>query len=373
MIGNQCGSRLARFESLEERNLLAGDVLVSVLEGRLVIEGDELANNIAITAGAEAGSFVISGLDGTTVHEGEAPAAEVTVTGVEAGVRVELGEGDDTMALADVSIQSNVSINMGEGNDTVEVGIGAGEPGEVMPDEVSVMIRGALRITTEGGNDEITVDDATIRGSLHVDAGDGDDTVSLGGMNGTVGVASLGGLGGLGGILNGEKIDARVHVRGSLHVDLGGGSNELDMNFVHAKLFASVEGGSEDDDINIGESQMLSLSVRTGDGMDTISLEGVRGGFVHLLAGDGNDDVSIVDSAFFLLGVLLGDGDDTLTTDGLSAKFATLLGGEGEDRLEELGVGEIKREIIRGFEIPPDINTSGFPGLGGLGRLRRLF
>ena len=75
--------RAARFESLEQRQLLAGDVLVNVVRGNLVIEGDAEGNEIAVTAGVERGAFLVTGLNGTTVHQdGQTPASEVTITGV---------------------------------------------------------------------------------------------------------------------------------------------------------------------------------------------------------------------------------------------------------------------------------------------------
>jgi hypothetical protein len=93
------------FEKLESKQMLAGDVVVSVVEGNLIIEGDELGNQIAVSSGEGAGAYVIRGLEGTTVKLGEdgAPAPEtgLVVEGVRGHVRINLGEGDDAVSVTD--------------------------------------------------------------------------------------------------------------------------------------------------------------------------------------------------------------------------------------------------------------------------------
>src|SRR5687768_10885367 len=92
------------FESLERKQMLAGDVLVSVVGGNLLVEGDAEANSIVMTSGAETGSLVIQGLDGTNVQFADAapgdpptPASGLVVGGVRGHVRVNLGDGNDTV------------------------------------------------------------------------------------------------------------------------------------------------------------------------------------------------------------------------------------------------------------------------------------
>ena len=49
------------FEQLEPRNMLAGDVMVEVVGGNLIIEGDEFDNEIRIDqSGLAAGVFRVS-------------------------------------------------------------------------------------------------------------------------------------------------------------------------------------------------------------------------------------------------------------------------------------------------------------------------
>ncbi len=122
MSAKQSRSRRARFESLEPKQLLAGDVLVSVVEGRLIVEGDELGNQIAITAGPEPGTYTVHGLDGTNVilqpppmdpAATPEPAGEPTSTVVVHGVRsvgIGMGDGDDRVVLREVNFRGDVGI-----------------------------------------------------------------------------------------------------------------------------------------------------------------------------------------------------------------------------------------------------------------------
>ena len=128
------------FEVLEDRQLLAGDVVVSVVRGELMLQGDTLDNKVIIVAGSEANSFVIKGLDGTTVHQQDDPAAtEVTVAGVRS-IRANLGDGNDLLALLGGDIRGNVSIRTGVGDDRVLIGTvdNASELAGTLPPGVNV-------------------------------------------------------------------------------------------------------------------------------------------------------------------------------------------------------------------------------------------
>ncbi len=66
----------------------------------------------------------MTGLDGTTMHEeGQAAASELTVTGVH-NAKVELGEGNDLIAVVGASLPGHLAIHTGTGDDRVLVGTG---------------------------------------------------------------------------------------------------------------------------------------------------------------------------------------------------------------------------------------------------------
>ena len=131
-----------------------------------------------------------------------------------------------------------------------------------------------------------------------------------------------------------------------------------------------ARGGQGDDTVNASLTNSIGFLVFADGGADTVALEQIHAVHLGIHAGEGNDSVDVRDSAFAALGVALGDGDDTLTTADLRALVAILLGGEGQDTLEVISDNHFAHELIRGFEIPPDINTDGLPfGQRPLGRL----
>jgi hypothetical protein len=197
MAGNQ-RPRLA-FESLESKQLLAGDVTVSLVGGTLRIVGDDAANQVAVTPGAEAGEFVIQGLEGTVVHlegaEDPAPVAGLEVAGVRS-MQVRLGDGADELSVNDAEL------------------------------------RGSLLIDAGAGDDEVTLSDVSVRGLLHVAAGAGNDTVTLGVAEELeTPAATLAGRIGNGGFNN---ADASVKAGAAIDVVLGDGDDTLAANSVAA-------------------------------------------------------------------------------------------------------------------------------------------
>ncbi|HEX2475063.1 MAG TPA: hypothetical protein VHK01_09970 [Lacipirellulaceae bacterium] len=313
---NQC-RRSARFEWLEQRQLLAGDVLVNVVRGDLVIRGDAEGNEIAVTAGDEPGTYVVTGLNGTTVHqEGQTPASEVRVTGVRNDVRINLGEGDDSVSLTDAAVRGSVSINTG------------------------------------AGADEVTVDQVSARGGLAIDTADDNDTVTLGSADDT-GPTPLGGRDG--------ALEGALRIRKGIRVNLGAGNDSLTVENAASLIGIGINGGLGDDTISANGTSGSVLAILGDGGTDTISLNDVRARHAGVHAGAGNDDVTIEDSFFTTLGVALGEGDDTLSIGGNQARFAVLLGGAGEDTLEELAENDFGFQIVRGFENPDDANSSTVP------------
>lgn len=386
--------RKARIESLEARQMLAGDVLVAVAGGNLVVTGDDLDNQIAIYSWAEPGQFVVVGLNGTNVSmangngspPGEgggeglvAPENAVVVNGVRRGARIRMGDGDDLVVINDARFNGNVSIATGEGDDTVRIGVPVPGPngppiaeGDELPTEpdaspdvsvgnVSVGIRGSLRIRTGAGGDTVRVDNANIGRNLAVVTGGGDDSVSLGHRP----AADPGAEGETEGVPHGDGPDASLRVRGRVHVRLGEGNDELGIRGVRARAIAAT-GGVGDDDIGVAgtDSRALFISGGRGDGADRVNVRNANARMAAIRTGGGDDHVAITDSAFGLLAVGLGEGNDVLALGGTSARLALLSGGPGEEDLfRNLGENMLAHQRIRGFELPPvsedDANDEG--------------
>src|SRR3954467_10650705 len=90
ITGGWCG-----MERLEDRQLLAGDVTVQVVNGVLRITGDAAANEIRVEEGSSHNftSFLVSGVD-TTLNGESAP---VELEGASGGIRIDLQGGNDRL------------------------------------------------------------------------------------------------------------------------------------------------------------------------------------------------------------------------------------------------------------------------------------
>ncbi|MCG8450136.1 MAG: hypothetical protein MI725_11230, partial [Pirellulales bacterium] len=107
MLRNSCNRRL-RFESLEQKNLLAGDVAVSLVSGNLLIQGDAAGNNVEMQGAGAPGEFTFSGL-GTTFNGSNT----LTIGGVVGDVSVDLGDGLNKFVLTDASLPGSFSATLG--------------------------------------------------------------------------------------------------------------------------------------------------------------------------------------------------------------------------------------------------------------------
>jgi hypothetical protein len=316
--------------------MMAGNVLVDVEDGTLRLEGDTDPNKVLITAGAEAGAYVITGVDGTML-DGETDP--ITVSGVR-NIHVDLGNGDDLVALVGANVRGRVSIQTGEGADRVLIGTGEGatELAGILPADLSVNVRGWMRVATGAGEDDVAVDDAVLA-RLHIATGDDGDGVALGST------AALG------------DSDARLDVRGGVHIHLGEGSDELQLEQVRGRWGFLVTGGAGDDTIDANVVRGSALLVGTDGGVDDVTVVDAEVHVLGIHTGDDSDSVEVRDSVFAAIGVSLGDGNDSLTTANLEASFAWFAGGDGEDTLDNTVASTFERERITGFEIPPDVNT----------------
>ncbi len=318
-----------RFEQLEEKKMLAGDVLVSVVNGALVIEGDELDNQIAVSSGPQPGEYLVRGLDGTVVSlaDGGAeptdpapgvPEIGVVVSGVERGARIFMHEGDDSVEISDAHFNGNVIVGTGSGADHVTVGL----PREVGPGPVPAGLE-------EGGDNGGALPGVRVRGSLIIRTGDDADTVRLGGRPMDDPNAPLNGTD--------EEDSARpqptLGVGRSVIVGLGAGEDHLAVDAVHAGLGIMAFGGADSDTMDVANThtRLLSLQGGRGDAVDTVHLNHVYANLASIGTGAGDDEVSIVDSAFGMLGVRTGAGNDTVSVGGTSARLAMFFGGAGAE------------------------------------------
>src|SRR5207247_5079240 len=88
-----------RFESLEARLALAGNVTAALVGGALIITGDNSANGILVER-VDADSFRITGL-GTRVN-GSFSAKQIN--GVTTGIGIDMKSGSDVVTLKNLTV-----------------------------------------------------------------------------------------------------------------------------------------------------------------------------------------------------------------------------------------------------------------------------
>ncbi len=204
MAGRGRKGRSCRFESLENRNLLAGDVTASIHKGDLVIKGDDLANGIQIIAGATAGSVTITGINagGNATSINGSSNGSITLTGFSGDIKIKLKGGDDSVSIADLDVPGKLKIEAGKGNDSLTLD-GVTIDGKFKAklsdgnDTLSVIdtqVTGNTKIKGKDGEDEVTIEDSAFT-KLRVSLGDDDDLLDISGSEASVKTRFNGGRG----------------------------------------------------------------------------------------------------------------------------------------------------------------------------------
>jgi len=127
----------------------------------LYVVGDENANTVSIV-GADDEPY------------GKVGVYVVDVPWVYTGVNhihVDLGEGDNFLAMDRINILGNLTVLTGDGDDVMDLG-GWGYGASAMGGDVA--------IATAGGRDNVRIEDASVYASVTIDTADGSDIVQLG-------------------------------------------------------------------------------------------------------------------------------------------------------------------------------------------------
>ena len=120
MAFKRTNGRKCRFESLENRRMMAGLVTARVSGGTLEVKGDFFSNAITITPGALPFEVKVTGINDnnllpTTVN-GVVNGA-ITFKNVIHGMSVNLGDGNNILNVNGVSIFGKVNLKTGKGVD----------------------------------------------------------------------------------------------------------------------------------------------------------------------------------------------------------------------------------------------------------------
>jgi hypothetical protein len=187
-ISRRRTGRSLRFESLEGRALLAGDVTVTLAANVLTITGDASANEVEITPGASTGEYRITGLNNTIIN---GPALVVDPFDT---IVVSLAGGSDTFTIRGSSptskliIPGDINIDNADGNNTnklinVQLNddlnvIKVGGTSESNLEITGTLIIGDVVLDTAGFHGDsktVITGDSRLQGNLTVDNYDGED------------------------------------------------------------------------------------------------------------------------------------------------------------------------------------------------------
>jgi hypothetical protein len=306
------GSRRSLFvESLENRWLMAGNVMARQLGEVLLITGDSKDNAIEISLDQN-NRVVVSAADAQVGFNINKPTRIIQNTingfsGVEQVV-ITLAGGNDALIISELDVDGDVTIDTGKGNDRLLIG---GLSDSVPTD---VVIGGGLYISTGGGNDRVNEYRLRVEGDQVLVTDTGNDIVSLE-LDLLADTPD-----------DDDPIDGfatgGVSVEGNFAISLGTGNDQLFADDL------AVEG-------------MLMIFDPTGN--DTVALNRVvaQDCFVDVglaTRAKGVDRVTITNAEFETLDVALGFGNDVLTVGNTDVTdWAYFDGGFGLDRYIDEG------------------------------------
>jgi hypothetical protein len=359
-------ARRCCFESLESRQLMAGNVLVSVRAGHLSVYCDDANNEIEITGTAVPGQFQIRGLDGTTTVNGS--LMPTVMGGVIGRIDVRLHGGNDRLQIFGFSTNGDLWVSGGTGDDRMFVGAGS----LVNRVGVNLQVEGfsgndvfELRNTDVGNQSRISHIFTTVIVSTREEAGMArarlaggtsiwDDssaahTVWIDEQQfGSLGIF-LGRVNNHGPGRNDFVVITDCMATGAVSISTYAGNDSV---YVSGSQFGSLSVITSDwypmtdttldtDSVRILDCQIDSLvRVATGAGRDTVGLEDVGAQRLDVStsafsgsASEDSDTVSIRLSSFDEMVVALGDDDDELSLCDVTARSTELSGGGGSDWL----------------------------------------
>jgi hypothetical protein len=249
-----------RFEYLERRNPLAGNVTAAVVGGTLILEGDSSSNSIQVRQLSQT-SWEVRGFD-TRINGN---SGTFTANGVLAGVDADLNRGDDFVKIFNGTIATDLAVETNQGADSIQL--------------INLNVNGIADITTGDGNDSILVSDVEVNGTIESTSADA----------GAFELQTHGGSD----VVNVDRLLAT-----SAYLNLGSGNDSL------AMTRSSFDSG---------------LRIRASDGTDGVSLNDIDAQddvWVHM--GDGDSDALSVANSSGARGLFRGgngDGDSLSRSD----------------------------------------------------------
>jgi|GEM_PF-5590593 len=361
---NTTSNKRLRLEPLEQKNLLAGDVAVSLVGGDLFITGDAGDNLVQVThndslASPSIGEVSIEGLFGTTINGGASLDYSVTgniyvdlsaggANGISFGedvffspdplelpgdIIVDGGVGEESVGFNNVILQGNVALTdslggQGSALSLLETTV----QGDVTHETASVLSDIVLTRATVGGDVTLVSEGAGLVQSVleATDSSIGDDlkfvsdaaSAETSFRSVAVGDDVL--------LYSGDGDD-------SINFELG---SSAAVNTIGDDLRIKTGGGNDEvilTEFNVGDD----LVFRGGDGDDVLDINildtgNIVGDDLYVTGGDGNDELVV---SFVQVGdklrVSAGAGDDAINAESLTVgRSAVLSAGSGTNEVD---------------------------------------
>ncbi len=326
-----------RFEGLEDRQLLAGDVTWQFKKGTLTLTGDGAGNEITVTNTGN-GAYQISAAGNTTIN---GQAGNIVVSNVNDLV-VNLKGGDDEITYEGGGNEvRNVTIKTGDGDDIVVLNNLVTDGGKLSvetaagDDNVELnggTVDGKTTITTGKGEDSIAVDTVQFDGNLSIDTAANIDLVTIGGseVDGVLSVKT--------GAAADQLVIIATTISGKTQVETADGDDQV--HLAGGNTFAGVVSlttGNGNDTVTIDDEFsdedndfQANLGINVAKGNDVVNLLGnsagnasnnTYAGTVDVLFGPGNDDLFSDFNVFQKKVRYLGDGGQNTYTPGANDVF----------------------------------------------------
>ena len=282
---------IGEIESLESREMLAGDVEVFVnFAGDVRVVGDAASNDICVfrTPGR---LLHIHGNDNTTItHEGNT-SREIFLdvfdnTGsIRRNLTIDMNAGNDVVSMADLGINGNLKVQLDQGSDLFDMR--------------TSFVGNNVVVNGGGGRyaDYLSIESVSMLGNLKMNAGASalfSDTMRLGSV-------LVAGNSTLVGSANGHQvlIDGVV-VLGDSRISTGQGDDSVDVTSFEVEKASSISTGSGHDLIELGALKTVGdFRVSAGSGNDVMRFvenDGLNSEFlgaVRYSGGSGIDELAL--------------------------------------------------------------------------------
>jgi hypothetical protein len=170
------GGRKCKFESLENRQMMAGDVFARTHAGTLIIKGDNLSNGITIAPTAVPFQVMITGttVGGSATNVNGVSNAPVLINNVTAGLQINMKGGNDEVTTTFTTVNALPKFLTINGKSKIKGGAGLDTI-----DLTFSQFNSKLNVQLGPGSDALNVSNTTVQARMNVTGGANFDNVSF--------------------------------------------------------------------------------------------------------------------------------------------------------------------------------------------------